>query len=373
MGLISYPLSEVPSRIARFFFPRRSKMTADIRIPSLKDGGRSDSAIFEVDDWLKMVCAGNNSEDDVHTFMVQRLDWYKNTVGFQHEYLVATISGLDNITIYLRFERRSTSEQLKKVRLSNIVGDENEKDSISDRNLKKAAQKALNEERKLINAAKGPYLSQFSKASSSSTGSNLKAADHVMRVRNPLMLNDDPSDEAYLMSTYNNFQNPFSLRDLAIIVHEVSKDSPYYNAITEQCFWFVRTVVGVATALYRPAEQIKTEKFDRAGKFITQSVNRDIPLEVGKFVKKITMAWKDGKGGRLDAERQKEQAEQDRARAEARVCEEAEARVEAETRAHAESKAREAETKARLEAEARMRDMEEELARYRGRGTCREA
>ncbi|KAF9541905.1 hypothetical protein CPC08DRAFT_449227 [Agrocybe pediades] len=99
-------------------------MVEDIRIPSLKDEGRSDSAIFEVEDWFKMIRAGNNSDDDVQTFMVQRLDWYKNTFGFQHEYLVATISGLDNSTIYLRFERRYTSEQLKKVRLNDIVGDE---------------------------------------------------------------------------------------------------------------------------------------------------------------------------------------------------------------------------------------------------------
>ncbi|KAF4616715.1 hypothetical protein D9613_008837 [Agrocybe pediades] len=332
----------------------------DIRIPSLKDEGKSDSSVFEVEDWFKMVCAGNNSEDDVKAFMVQQLDWYKNGAGFEHEYLVATISGPANSTIHLRFERRSTSEQLKKAQLNNVVGDENEK-GLSDKD-RRAAQQALEEERKLINAAKGPYASRFSKASSSSAGSNLKAADHVVRVRNPLMLNDNCSDRAYLMMTYNNFQTPFSLRDLAVIVHEVSKDSRCYNAITEQCYWLVRTVVGVATELYRSAEPIKTARADRAGKFIIQSVSRDIPLEIGKFVKKVTesieadnsrinMVWKDGKGGRLEAEK---------------------ARAEAEARADSEARARAAEAAARFEVETRMRAMEEELALYR-RDTCVEA
>ncbi|KAF9552369.1 hypothetical protein CPC08DRAFT_714684 [Agrocybe pediades] len=381
MGLNYRPLSNLSSRIARFFFPRKSNMVEDIKIPSLKDDGRSDSAIFEVEDWFKMVRAGSNSEDEVNAFMVQQLEWYKNDVGFQHEYLVAIISGTENSRIYLRFERRSTPEQLKKAQLINIVGDEILEKGMSEKD-KRAAQKALDEERKLINAAKGPYLSRLSKAPSSSTGSKLRAADHVMQVRNPLMLNDNSSDGAYLMITYNNFRNPFSLRDLVIIVHEVSKDSPYYNAITEQCFWLVRTVVGVATALYGPAEPIKTDKSDRAGKFITQStVNRDIPLEIGKFVKKvtesievdnrrITEAWKDGRGGRLDAERQKEQAEQDKAKAEALAAEAVEARAEAEARAHAESKATKAATEARLEAEARLRDIEKELARFRGSTRC---
>ncbi|KAF9556592.1 hypothetical protein CPC08DRAFT_90004 [Agrocybe pediades] len=354
MGMIYRPLSNLSSRIARFFLPHKSRMIEDIRIPSLKDEGKSDSSIFEVEDWFKMVCAGNNSEDDVKAFMVQQLDWYKNGVGFEHEYLVATISGPENSTIYLRFERRSTSEQLKKAQLSNIIGDENEK-GLSDKD-KKVVQQALDDERKLINAAKGPYALRFSKVSSSSAGSNLKAADHVVRVRDPLTLNDNSSDRAYLMITYNNFRIPFSLRDLAIIVHEVSKDSPRYNVITEQCYWLVRTVVGVATELYGSATPIKTTRSDRAGKFkVIQSVCRDIPLEIGKFVKKVTESievdnsritkiWKDGKGGRLEAER-------DMARAEARVLEEAEARADAE---------------------ARMRDMEEELARHR-RGTFREA
>ncbi|KAF9552370.1 hypothetical protein CPC08DRAFT_728673 [Agrocybe pediades] len=350
-------------------------MVEDIRIPSLKDEGKSDSSIFEVEDWFKMVCAGNNSEDDVKAFMVQQLDWYKNRVGFRHEYLVATTYCPKNSRIYLRFERRSTSEQLKKARLINVVGDENKK-SLSNKD-RKVARQALDDERKLTNVAKGAYFPWFSNlAPSSSVGSTLRAADHVMQVRNPLMLNDDPSDGAYLMITYNNFQNPFSLRDLAIIAHGISKDSPSYNAMTEQCYWFVRTIVGVATDLYGPATPIKTNQSDRAGKFVIRSVNRNTPLQIENFVKKVTesieadnskiaMIWKDGRGGRLDAERQRDQAEQDKAKAEALAVEAAEARAEAEARADAESKAREAETKARLEVEAHMRAMEEELARYR--------
>ncbi|KAF9536505.1 hypothetical protein CPC08DRAFT_824798 [Agrocybe pediades] len=386
MGLIHCPLSSLSSRLARFLFSHKSQMVDDVRIPSLKDDGMSDSSVFEVDDWFKMVRAGNNSEDDVKTLMVQQLDWYKNDVGFQHEYLVATISGPGNIRIFLRFERRSTSEQLKKAELSNIVGDENER-GMSERD-KRVVEKALDEERKLINAPKGPYASRFSKvpefSAGSSPGSNLKAADHVVRVRNPQTLNDNSADGAYLMFTYHNFQNPFSMRDLAIIVHEVSKDSPRYNVITEQCYWFARTIVRVATKLCDPRASNRTARSDRAGKFINRTVCRDDPSTIEKFVKKvtdsieadnsrITMIWNDGKGGRLDAERQKLQAEQDKARAEARAHEEAEARAQAEARADAESKARETEAKGRSEAEARMREMEEELVRYRGRGTSREA
>ncbi|KAF9554329.1 hypothetical protein CPC08DRAFT_712963 [Agrocybe pediades] len=341
-------------------------MPEDFRVPSLKEG-KFDSNILAVEDWCKMVCAGTNSEDDIKALMVQQLDWYKNGAGFEHEYLVATISGTGNSSIiYLRFERRSTSEQLKKVELNDLFGDEN-RTELSDKDMK-AAQQALEVERKLISAAKSPYMSRLITSPSSAVGSKFRAADHVRQVCNPLMMDDSSSDRAYLMTTHDNFQIPFSLRDLAIIVREVSKDSPFYDAITEQCYWFVRTVVGIATELYRPAAPIKTRS-DRAGKFIIQSVSRDIPLEIGKFVKKvteaieadnrrITLAWKDGKGGRLEAEEGK-------ARAEARADAEAE-RADAEAKARSEAEARaDGEAAARFEMEARMRAMEEELARYR--------
>ncbi|KAF4616743.1 hypothetical protein D9613_008855 [Agrocybe pediades] len=351
-------------------------MVEDIRIPSLKDEGKSDSSVFEVEDWFKMIRAGNNSDDDVKAFMVQQLDWYKNDVGFRHEYLVATIAGPEDSRIYLRFERQSTSEQLKKSRLINVVGDESKK-SLSNKD-RKAGQQALDNKRKLTNFGKGLYFPWSSNLALliGYTCSKLRAADHVMQVRNPLMLNDDPSDEAYLMVTYNNFRNHFSLRDLAIVVHEVSKDSPSYNAMTEQCYWFVQTIVGIATELYGPTALIKTNKCDRAGKFIIRSVNRNTPPQIERFVKKvtesieadnsrITMVWNEGKGGRLDAERQRDQAEEDKARAEALAVQASQARAEAEARAAAELKAREAETQARLEVEARLREVEKELAHYR--------
>ncbi|KAF9555007.1 hypothetical protein CPC08DRAFT_712375 [Agrocybe pediades] len=394
------------SRIARIFFPKKGDMIKDIRIPSLRENGKSDSTVFEIENWFDMVCARNNSADDVKTFMVQQLDWYKNNVGFQHEYLVATIAGPDNERVFLRFERRSTSEQLKKAQLGNIVGDK-----ILTNAERKAAQAAFEEEQNLINSAKGPYIgSGPSKARpsgssmSSSPDSSFRAADHIVHVRNPLMLNNNPADKAYIMVTYADFENPFSLRDLAVLVHEVSKESPRYNAITEQCYWLVRTVVGVATELYGPREVNKTNRADRAGKFLFTAVNRDIPLEVGKLVKKVQKSieadnqriveiYEDGRGGRLkekqradEAEAQKARVEAEKARVEAEKArveaekarvEAEKARVEAEkakaeSRANAEANARleaearaNAEAEARLEAEARIKAMEEEIARYR--------
>ncbi|KAF9556532.1 hypothetical protein CPC08DRAFT_711130 [Agrocybe pediades] len=352
------------SRISRIFFPNKGNMIKDIRIPSLRENGKSDSAVFEIENWFDMVCARNNSADDVKTFMVQQLDWYKNDVGFQHEYLVATIVRPKDERVFLRFERRSTSEQLKKAQLGDVVGDK----SLTDTE-RKAVQAAFEEEQNLINSAKGPYIgSGPSKAQpsgssmSSSPDSGFRAADHVVHVRNPLMLNNNPADKAYIMVMYADFENPFSLRDLAVIVREVSKESPRYNAITEQCYWLVRTVVGVATELYGPREVNKTNRADRAGKFIFTSVNRDIPLEVGKFVKKVQKAieadnqriveiYEDGRGGRLREKQRADEAEAEKARVEAE-------KAKAEARA-------DAEVKARLEAEARIKAMEEEIARYR--------
>ncbi|KAF4616990.1 hypothetical protein D9613_008886 [Agrocybe pediades] len=318
------------SRISHFFHSHRADMIKDIRIPSLKENGKADSSVFEIEHWFDMVCARNNSEDDVKAFMVQQLDWYKNDVGFRHEYLVATINGPNNEKAFLRFERRSTSEQLKKAQLDNVVGGKRMTDAE-----RKAAVAAYEEEQRLINAAKTPYIGSgpskvqpSSSSMSSSPDSNFRAADHVVHVRNPLMLNDNPADKAYLMTTYADFENPLSLRDLAVIVHEVSKESPRYNAITEQCYWLVRTVVGVATELYGPKEVTNTDKADRAGRFIFTSVNRDILIEIGKFVKmvvesieadnkRIVESYEDGKGGRL---KEKQRADEAEARAEAAVA-----------------------------------------------------
>ncbi|KAF9556798.1 hypothetical protein CPC08DRAFT_710957 [Agrocybe pediades] len=330
------------SRISHFFHSHRADMIKDIRIPSLKENGKADSSVFEIEHWFDMVCARNNSEDDVKAFMVQQLDWYKNDVGFRHEYLVATINDPNNEKAFLRFERRSTSEQLKKAQLDNVVGGKRMTDAE-----RKAAVAAYEEEQRLINAAKTPYIGSgpskvqpSSSSMSSSPDSNFRAADHVVHVRNPLMFNDNPADKAYLMTTYSNFENPLSARPRFSTLRD--------NAITEQCYWLVRTVVGVVTELYGPKEVTNTDKADRAGKFIFTSVNRNIPIEIGKFVKmvvesieadnkRIVESYEDGKGGRL---KEKQRADEAEARAAA-----AEARAEA--------------------AVARAEAMEEELARYR--------
>ncbi|KAF9559727.1 hypothetical protein CPC08DRAFT_708599 [Agrocybe pediades] len=343
------------SRIYRLFLPHKGDMFQDIRIPSLKEDGKFDSIILDIETWFQMVCERNKSEEDIKTFTVQQLDWYKNEAGFEHEYLVATITGpeLGEKVAFLRFERRLTSEQLKKADVGDLLNDE-------------ALRAALEDERKRINAPKGPYVSSGSstiRSSGNSTpDSRYMTADQVVRVRDPSMLNGNASDKAYLMITYSDFRTPFSLRDLAFIAYEVNQGSPRYNAITEQCYWLVRTIIGVAVNLYQPAVVVKTSKADRAGTFLRTPVNSDNAGEILKYANKVhgsikadnqrmIALWKDGRGGRLEAE--------ERARAEAL------ARAEAEARARAEAAARVKAEAARLDAEVCMRAMEEELNRYR--------
>ncbi|KAF9546187.1 hypothetical protein CPC08DRAFT_769711 [Agrocybe pediades] len=193
-----------------------------------------DSAPLIVQYWNSVVLAVTTSPDLVGTYTVEQLEWWKNSTGLRHEYLIATIVCPNQERVLLRFDRRGTGDQaIEEVK------------EVQDENERGEAEKALEEEelqQDVPQADKSPYVSRsvfgsgkVDLRSSLSTKTNSTAADTVTHVHRA---SDPAGNPSKRLAVYTDFLPKFPLRHLAIIVRTVNQYAPEYKLFSEQCFWF---------------------------------------------------------------------------------------------------------------------------------------
>ncbi len=98
--------------------------------------------------------------------------------------------------------------------------------------------------------------------------SDLQPENTIMRCRRSNGIANGDSEKVELLATYSDFSHPFPLRDLAIISKVVVASVDSYLPLTQQCYWFTRTMVGISVAHYhpQPAEGINNIARDRSGR-----------------------------------------------------------------------------------------------------------
>lgn len=101
-------------RILRFFVPQE-KMAASPHphIPALHSKKR-DSSAQNLSDWATSILAFHQSPEAVLEWQISSIQWFKNKSGLEHEYPIFALRNKSNpdTQIYLRFDRRSSAEQL---------------------------------------------------------------------------------------------------------------------------------------------------------------------------------------------------------------------------------------------------------------------
>lgn len=76
----------------------------------------------DIEDWYRHMLDRHKSLAELLEWKVTQLQWYKNTERLEHEYVVFTVQASKQpIELFLRIDRRSTAEQLRKERTEALV------------------------------------------------------------------------------------------------------------------------------------------------------------------------------------------------------------------------------------------------------------
>jgi len=129
-----------------------------------------------------------------------------------------------------------------------------------------------------------------------------KADDTVSQVSSSNGVTEDDGGDVHLLASYDfslNTIRPFYLRDLVFILQHIHKSSGSYTLLTEQCYWFSRTCIGVAqrrcrgketrTAYYNTAGTYRLAKLDtpKLKSTLTLQINKDQSPQVEEFAKDV--------------------------------------------------------------------------------------
>ncbi|KAF8148810.1 hypothetical protein B0H34DRAFT_735346 [Crassisporium funariophilum] len=369
------PILYFSVRVLRLFMAQEDIISPHPAIPALGADQR-DSRTHNIVDWSRYLLAFHHSPASVKEWKVVTIQWYKNQLKLEHEYVVFTVKRESpEATIYLRFDRNTTLEALTTADLRAIVDAKTEPTLTNDE--KAQARKAVKEEKDSLvhNRSRGLLIGSLKWSSRKGLG-NLPD-DTVNTSWNPTGLDKHDSDRSDLLVTYTDFQHPFYLRDLGVIAQTVVGASDAYLLLVQQCYWLARTLVGISIAKYKPlsAQGQREDAFSRAGRLsnlpFLKSVNSDSPAEIATLLEKVNKAIDDddkrveaeymkGEGAVEAAEEGKKAAEEGKKAAEELLAVERQERQKAEERVE---KQRQKERQERAEERRKEREERDELKR----------
>ncbi|KDR74927.1 hypothetical protein GALMADRAFT_141240 [Galerina marginata CBS 339.88] len=272
------PILSFSVRILRVFMPKDPvEECPHNMVPRFESGGR-DSKPLDITQWARSMKLLSKPGD----WEVTQMQWFKNTNGLEHEYLVIKVHSESlGVDLYLRFDRRATAEQIESRKLSRVVVEDEVYKRLSD-NEREAVAKAVTAEQASL-PRKRDLLNASKKSSSSEDG--FVPEDTLVNSRHPNgQCSSGSSDNPELLATYSNFRYSFPLRDLALVAGTIVDSSDGYLILVQQCYWLARTIVGVSVEMYIPERIQKTQASSRAGKLtrlpFLGPVNLDNPKEI---------------------------------------------------------------------------------------------
>ncbi|KAF8164704.1 hypothetical protein B0H34DRAFT_686236, partial [Crassisporium funariophilum] len=365
------PILYFSVRVLRLFMAQENIISLHPAMPALRPDER-DSPMQSIVDWSRYLLAFHHSPASVKEWKVVTIQWYKNRLKLEHEYVVFTVKRESpEATIYLRFERNATAEALKIADLRAIV-DEKTEPALTEVQKEQARRAVEEENNSLSYGLFGRLVVGSLKWSSRKHLGNL-SEDTIKTSWNPTGLDKRDSDISDLLVTYTDFQHPFYLRDLGIIAQKVVGASDGYLLLVQQCYWLARTMVGISIAKYEPEQGEKGDAFPRAGRLsnlpFLKTVNSDSPAEIATLLEKVNKAIDDddkrveaeymlkGEGAVKAAEEGKKASDEGKKAAEELLAVERQERQKAEERARELEKQRQKERQER--AEERRKELEE--------------
>ncbi|KAJ3509658.1 hypothetical protein NLJ89_g5100 [Agrocybe chaxingu] len=213
--------------------------------------------------------SSRSSPANVQSTLVQEVQWFKDADGKEHEFLV--VRAVHNIVeeVVLRFERAPY--------------------------LYPPGPECMGLGQRLCLPTQG-----------------VPASDTVTRVDITDSLFGS-SSAPLLVASFESFCTPLSLRDFILAANQVSSYSSY-TVLKHQCYWFVRTLIGVIDANYSPQGKRYEEAFARSGAYslagcIPVPLNVENPNEVAEISTRlkeeikedddlIYQGWMAGAGGK---------------------------------------------------------------------------
>ncbi|KAF9565856.1 hypothetical protein CPC08DRAFT_704294 [Agrocybe pediades] len=314
--------------------------------------------------WHCLIYDRYDSPAHVHKTRVTRISWYKYRKGLNHEYAVATVTRGKSI-YFIRIERYASDEK-------QLDGDVvNEEEIPEDRR----QQLKLDIQHERSRASKANPLTNNSIntrkiIASSSMREDNRALDVALHVDAENGVTDN--EKVYLLATYqyNSAATPLYLRDLVFILNHINDSHPSYKLLSTQCYYFVRTSIGVANKLYNP-EIVEQPEFYLAGCYFQAmatfrvAINKDSPVEIERYAeavreqieahdKYLHEKWMRGAGGKELADERARQAEQ-------KAMEERRRREEADQKAMEERRRREEADQKAMEERRRREEVEAQL------------
>ncbi|KAJ3504434.1 hypothetical protein NLJ89_g7935 [Agrocybe chaxingu] len=202
--------------------------------------------------WHWYVGGSYSSPTDLQNTIVVRIQWFKNSGGLEHEFLVVTVKRQGGLVATLRIERRPSHDQIV-----------SETFAVSSEVLEVAytlLSDDVEEERVMVRRAtrmKVPKLHDKRQ--------DLQANDTIIHVRNEAGQVGGCKEPASLIASFGGFQKPLLLRDFVFAAYQASSFMDGDFALLKQAFWFPRTVVAAIIQNYLPQEVQYGEAFERRG------------------------------------------------------------------------------------------------------------
>ncbi|KAF8148871.1 hypothetical protein B0H34DRAFT_735652 [Crassisporium funariophilum] len=380
------PIPYFSVRVMRFFMPQEKNISLHPVMPGLRYDGR-DSHTQQIEYWARCLLIFHRSPASVSEWKVVQIQWYKEKLRVEHEYVVFTVQGKSpSDVLYLRFDRRALGDNE-----TYMVWSAFRMITVLRMMISFSHQTLSGKQRKMVSKRRGIHfflkcLRGVIGVSKALAGKGLGAEpDDTIKVsRHATGIDKYDSDESDLMVTYTNFRHSFPLRDLGIIAKTVVETGDGYALLVQQCYWLARTLVGISVAKYEPQPEqgIREDAFSRAGRLsrlpFLPDVNRDSPTEIATHLEQVKNAIENddarvhavymaGEGGAKVAERSLattlQEIKKDRARgAEDRARElEEQLQEERQERQKVEDRVREL-VEQRHKAEDRARALEEQRA-----------
>ncbi|KAF4610812.1 hypothetical protein D9613_007062 [Agrocybe pediades] len=342
----------------------------DPEIPAILSG-KNRGIPQRVGTWHCLVHNCYDSPEHAHKTRVTRISWYKCRKGLNHEYAVATVTR-GKSTYFIRIERYASDEK----QLDGDVVDDEEIPEDRRQQLKLDVQHERSRASKANPLTNNSINTRKSIASSNMREDNraLDVALHVDAENGAI-----DNEEVYLLATYhyNSATTPLYLRDLVFILNHINDSHPSFKLLLTQCYWFVRTFIGVANKLYNP-EINEKPNFNLAGHY-TQAmatfrvpVNKDSPVEIDRYAEAVRKQieahdqylhekWMRGAGGKEVADERARQADERARQADQNAMEERRRREEADQNAMEERKRREEADQKAMEERKRREEAEAQL------------
>ncbi|KAF9565855.1 hypothetical protein CPC08DRAFT_704292 [Agrocybe pediades] len=297
----------------------------DPEIPAILSG-KNRHIPQRVGTWHWLVYNCYDSPDHARNTKVVKIEWYKYRKGLKHEYAVATVARGDS-RYYIRIERCASDEK----QLDEDVVDIEEIPEQYRQQLKCDIEhekiRASNANLWLNNS--GNWVNSRKSLASSNMKEDNRAADTALHVDVEDGVIDN--EKVYLLATYryNSVATPLYLRDLVTILNHINNSHPSFKLLLKQCYWFVRTFIGVANKRCNP-EIIEQPEFHLAGCYfqtkptLKVTINKDSPSDIAEYAEAIDKQikahdrylekkWMEGAGGKELAEdrarKEKERAE----------------------------------------------------------------